>query len=81
MLKTKSGVEIVIIKGGKKCVEGIKPFVVRYATNQFPTRKTSEFDSSMGTPIYPEKYSAHWNKPFKLRKKELIYDSEEDLLA
>ncbi len=77
MIKLKGGQEVVIISGSKKSIYGTKSFTVRFLKSQFPT-KTDKF--GLTRAIYPEKYSSHWNKPFKVQRHELVYDSIQDLI-
>lgn len=68
MIKSKSGQELRIVKGSKKCITGIKPFLVEanYSQEQIMQKILNP-----ARPLYL--------KRFYLRKDEMIYDNEAEL--
>lgn len=79
MIKTLTGEEVVIISGSEKSITGTKPFLVRFVRDQIPQRSTYIFQRDKY--IFPEKVSRHWNKPFKVQRHQLIYESIDELRA
>ncbi len=73
MITTKAGAEVVILEGSKKSIRGTKPFLVKFTNNPFPVDKN-------GIPIFPERFSNHWYKPFKAQRHELVYQDEAELI-
>ncbi len=74
MIKTKSGQEVKIISGNKKCITGKGVFTVKCV---YPELTMEEMFSPAGLIALKNRASGS----FKLTKKELVYDSEDELYA
>ncbi len=72
MIKTKSGQELKIISGNKKCITGNQPFTVQCV---YPELTLEQMLSPVGQVAIANRNSGK----FKLRKDELVFDSEDEL--
>lgn len=75
MITTKTGIQVTI-KGDLKALKGTRPFTVRHIN----TLDDDKYMNFLGYIASTGKMrSTYWDRPVKLRKNELKYDSEQEL--
>ena len=75
MITTKTGIPVAI-KGDMKSLKGKRPFSVRHV-NTFDDNNYLNFLGYLAAT--GKARSTYWDRPSKLKKNELKYDSEDEL--